>query len=307
MTIALVLKPDFGSTFSRGVLRLVGTFAGLAAATALVHLIPSSAPWEVVLVGVWMFLVRAYGPANYGILSAAVAGLVVSLIAVMGISPIAVIQPRAINTALGGMIALVAYAAWPTRERTRVPEALAQMLDAYREYFRAVRLAYENQDRPYELELEKRRLAARLARSQVEASAERLATEPGTAEETNQAVAGILAASHRLIHAVMSLEGGLAGSPPVKARAAFSQFSNHFELTLYYLASVLRGSRLTLDALPDLREDHNALLESGDPRTQRYALTNVETDRITNSVNTLSAALFQWLETHSPSPEEQPV
>jgi uncharacterized membrane protein YccC len=307
MTIALVLKPDFGSTFSRGVLRLVGTFAGLAAATGLVHVVPSSAPWEVALVGLWMFLVRAYGPANYGILSAAVAGLVVSLIAVTGISPVAVILPRAMNTALGGVIALIAYAAWPTRERTRVPEALAQMLDAYREYFRAVRLAYENPDRPYELELEKRRLAARLARSQVEASAERLATEPGTKEETNQAVTAILAASHRLIHAVMSLEGGLAASQPVKSRAAFSQFSNHFELTMYYLASVLRGSRLTLDSLPDLREDHHALLESGDPRLQRYAFVNVETDRLTNSVNTLSAALFHWLEHHPSSREEQPL
>lgn len=307
MTIALVLKPDFGSTFSRGVLRLGGTFAGLAAASALVHMIPSAAPWEVLLVGVWMFVVRAYGPANYGILSAAVAGLVVSLIAVMGISPFAVILPRAMNTALGGLIALFAYALWPTRERTQVREALAQMLDAYREYFRAVRLAYENPDRPSALELEKRRVAGRLARSRAEASAERLAAEPGTTEDTNEAVTAILAASHRLIHAVMSLEGGLVDAPPVKDREAFTRFANHLELTLYYLASVLRGARLTLDALPDLREDQHGLLISGDPRVQRYALVNVETDRITNSVNTLSAALFHWLEAGTPRREAQPV
>ena len=33
MTIALVLKPDFGSTFSRGILRLAGTYVGLFVAT----------------------------------------------------------------------------------------------------------------------------------------------------------------------------------------------------------------------------------------------------------------------------------
>ena len=37
MTIAIVLKPDFSSTFSRGILRIGGTFAGLFMATVLFH------------------------------------------------------------------------------------------------------------------------------------------------------------------------------------------------------------------------------------------------------------------------------
>ncbi len=40
MTVAVVLKPDFATTISRGVLRLAGTFAGLLLATALFHLLP---------------------------------------------------------------------------------------------------------------------------------------------------------------------------------------------------------------------------------------------------------------------------
>ena len=39
MTVAIVLKPDFTTTFSRGVLRLAGTFTGLALATVLFHAI----------------------------------------------------------------------------------------------------------------------------------------------------------------------------------------------------------------------------------------------------------------------------
>jgi uncharacterized membrane protein YccC len=39
MTVAIVLKPDFASTFSRGALRLGGTFGGLVFATALFHLL----------------------------------------------------------------------------------------------------------------------------------------------------------------------------------------------------------------------------------------------------------------------------
>jgi hypothetical protein len=62
------------------------------------------------------------------------------------------------------------------------------------------------------------------------------------------------------------------------------------------LAGALRGSPLTRGELPDLREDHHALAHSGDPATERYALVNVETDRVTNSLNTLSEELLEWLE-----------
>jgi hypothetical protein len=104
----------------------------------------------------------------------------------------------------------------------------------------------------------------------------------------------LLASSHRLAHAVMALEAGLRRSHPVPARGAFITFANHVELTLHSLASALRGSDLDPAQLPDLREDHHALTHAGDPLTERYALVNVESDRITNSLNTLREQLLQW-------------
>jgi hypothetical protein len=105
----------------------------------------------------------------------------------------------------------------------------------------------------------------------------------------------ILASSHRLVHAMMSLEAGLSRSQPVPARAAFRTLADHIELTLYFLAAGLRGSPLTLSHLPDLREDHHALIASGDPLAERYALVNIETDRMTNSLNTLSEEIVRWV------------
>jgi len=111
----------------------------------------------------------------------------------------------------------------------------------------------------------------------------------------------MLASSHRLIHAVMALEAGLHGSRPAPARPEFRRFANDLELTLHSLAGALRGSPLTPADLPDLREDHHALTHSGDPETERYALVNVETDRITNSLNTLSEELLSRLKLGSPA------
>ncbi len=105
-----------------------------------------------------------------------------------------------------------------------------------------------------------------------------------------------LANSHRFIHAVMSLDAGLAINPAVPAREEFRTFTNHVDATLYYLTAALRGAEVKPDDLPDLREDYHALIESGDPRTARYALANVEADRITNSLNTMALEVFAWRE-----------
>jgi hypothetical protein len=92
----------------------------------------------------------------------------------------------------------------------------------------------------------------------------------------------------------MSLEAGLSLSRSAPPREAFRTFSHDLEKTLYFLAARLRGSPVAPDDLADLREDHNHLVRSGDILNERYALVNVETDRMTNSLNTLAGQVFRW-------------
>src|SRR5438477_5011543 len=84
MTIVLVLKPEFAVTFSRGILRIFGTLAGLLLATALFHFLPIHTATEIALIAVFTFLMRWVGPANYGIFGVAVSALIVSLISITG-------------------------------------------------------------------------------------------------------------------------------------------------------------------------------------------------------------------------------
>ena len=139
MTIAIVLKPDFGGTIRTGVLRFAGTFAGLGLATALFHLSPPGTRLEILLLGLAVFFARAYGAANYGIAATNITAMVVLLQALGGVAPNEVILPRALNTVAGGTIALAAYAIWPTWERHRLGETLARMFEAYRDYFHQIR------------------------------------------------------------------------------------------------------------------------------------------------------------------------
>jgi len=300
MTVAIVLKPDFTATFSRGVLRLIGTFAGLMLATGLFHLLPAAILPEVFLIATLAFAMRCFGPANYGIFVTALTAMVVILLTATGGAPKDLMAARGLNTILGGAIALLAYVAWPTWERTQVSEMLARMLDAYRAYFRMVRDGYLQPDASFYQELDRSRLAGRLARSNLEASVDRLMGEPGTSPERLQLLSAMMASSHRVVHAMMGLEAGLSRSRPAPAREAFRKYANALEVTLYSLAEALRGSPLRREDLPPLRDHHLALVASGDSLTERYALVNVETDRLTNSTDTLGEQILEWLAMPAP-------
>jgi uncharacterized membrane protein YccC len=288
MTIAIILKPDFTTTFSRGVLRMAGTFVGLVLATAMFILLSPDLWMQVLLIFLFSFALRFFGAANYGLFVVAISALVVLLFAVTGVAPGDVVGWRGLDTLLGGVLALVIYAAWPTWERNQVSETAASLLDAYRKYFHAVRNGYLHPTDFRAFDLDRTRLAARLARTNLEASIERSVAEPGVSPNLVGLVSRMIASSHRLAHAVMALEAGLSRDHTVPVDPAFRVFANDVELTLHSLAAALRGSPLAPRQLPDLREDHHAL-------TERYTLLHVECDRITNSLNTLSEQMFEYL------------
>jgi uncharacterized membrane protein YccC len=293
MTIVLVLKPEFTTTFARGVLRIGGTIVGLFLATALFYFVPETVTLQIIWIFVFTLLLRWVGPANYGIFAVAVSALVVFLIAITGVSPKELIWARGLNTAAGGVLALLAYWIWPTWERTQVSERIAELLDAYREYFHSLVEIYMRSETGNSRELDRMRLGARLARTNLEASIERVGAEPGTTVEQVNQLNALLASSHRFIHALMALDAGWQHTAAVAPRAAFPPFAGHVEQTLKLLSAALRGARVQMKEFPDLREDHHLLMQSGDQKVERYALVNVEADRIVNSLNTLSEQVME--------------
>jgi uncharacterized membrane protein YccC len=301
MTIALVLKPDFGNTFSRGVLRLAGTYAGLLLATVLFLFISPAVLVHVLGIGILAFIQRSLGRANYGILVVAISALIVLLFSLTGVSPKDVIAARALNSTIGGTLALIIYLVWPTRERTQARQALASMLDSQRLYFQAVSRVCMGRRETGPRELDRLRNDTRRTRSNLETSVDRMSAEPQADAAQLRIVNAILANSHRFIHAVMALEAGLTLAPSEAVREASQTFSHDAEKVLYLLAARLRGSPVPADSLPDLREDYNRLVHAGESAEGSPSLLNIETDRMTNSLNTLSAQVFLWVEGARPS------
>jgi uncharacterized membrane protein YccC len=302
MTVVLVLKPEFTATFTRGLLRIAGTIVGLLLATGLFHMFQLNVAEQVILIFAFVFLLRWLGPANYGIFGVVVSALVVLLLAINGVAPKDVIWARGINTVAGGVLALLAYRLWPSWERTRISERIAEMLDAYRHYLESLAGAALAEDESTTQELELTRRGARVARSNLEASIDRLSSEPGTTREQMSRLSGVLASSHRFVHAVMALDAIFSQSPGLADSQPLKMFVARVAKKLMLLADTLRGLRIPLKDFPDVRETYRAMIEDrANPdagESSQFDSINVEADRITNSVNTLAEQIMHW--TRSP-------
>ena len=294
MTAVLVLKPEFTVTFTRGLLRIAGTMIGLLLATAMFHFLPTGVGLEVILIGAFVFLLRWIGPANYGIFGIAVSALIVLMIAITGVTPKNVIWARGLNTLMGGTLALIAYAVWPTWERTQVNEVVARLLDAYLVYFTNVIEYLEGSPKVTPTDLDRLRLASRLARTNALASVDRMQSEPWTRADDIPLLTGMLASSHRFLHAVLSVEAGFVPGPSTKIRDEFRIFAGDVKIVLAGLAAELRRARPAGHKWPDLREDHRRLIQNPLGVIEQYALVNVEADRMTNSLNTLREQVDRW-------------
>jgi uncharacterized membrane protein YccC len=293
MTIAVVLKPDFTTTISRGILRLAGTFGGLILATILYHALPPSAFTQLLLVGVFTFMMRSLGPANYGVFSVAISGLIVFLIAETGVPPAQVISERALNTAAGGCFALAAYALWPTWERTQIDEVLAEMLDAARQYFHGVVQRFGG-GMMSATALDQLRGTWRRLRSDAEGSLTRIESEPGFSPEKLNCLTSILASSQVVVRSIMSMESAVIQGNTDTPEEPFRKFATDIEFTLYFLAATLRGSKMASETLPKLREDHRRIVEARNKFSARDEFLVIAADQLTVALNTLREQVIKY-------------
>ena len=293
MTTAIVLKPDFAGTFSFGLLRVIGTLLGLALATALVHF-AFGAEWQrIALLAVLCYGFRQLTTVHYGIGVMLLTALIVVLLTFEGMAPGETMPARALGTSIGSALALLAYVVWPTWERGRVRPALADMLDAYRRYFLAV---IEDSTR---VRVDIRRLG-RSARSNAEASLDRLRGEPGRRSMLLATAEGIFANANRFIRAAMALEAARQGPVQLPARAAVTEFGARVDASVSAIASSLRGHagpRLDTDlraAQRTLTAAVEGAARSDDERALAAAWIEAS-DRIVDSVDTLAHLLERGL------------
>lgn len=292
LTVLVVLKPDFAATLSRGAGRVVGTLIGAGLATLVAATLRPGQLALAVLVVVLAWGAAAVFRANYALFAVCITALIVFLLAFAGLPEVTAVADRTIDTVVGGALALLAYAVWPTWESAQVPERLAALLAAQRRYGTGVLGAYTEPaaaDRPAVREA---RAAARLARTNAEASVDRMLGEPARTRRLPADTAlGILASIRRYALAALALDAH-ADERREQPVPALVPLQDQIATALNTLSQALRSGR-TPGPLPPLRDTQLALKDV--LRQQQSgpdaALLLSETDLMVDSVNSIADRL----------------
>ncbi|GLX20845.1 MULTISPECIES: FUSC family protein [Streptomyces] len=129
LTVTFVLKPDFGSVFSRAVLRALGTAAGLVLAAAVLAEVPRGW-WDVPVMMVLAALIPVFSAKGYAFQTAAITPVILLLSDQLNHEGFDLILPRLLDSLIGCAIVLVAgYLLWPESWHTRIGDRLADAVD----------------------------------------------------------------------------------------------------------------------------------------------------------------------------------
>ncbi|MFF8808134.1 FUSC family protein [Streptomyces omiyaensis] len=125
LTVTFVMKPDFGSVFSRAVLRAVGTCLGLVAAALVLAEVPRGW-WDVPVMAVLAGLIPAWSAKGYAFQTAAITPVILLLSDALNQQGFDLVLPRLYDSLIGCAIALVAgYLLWPESWHSRIGDRLA--------------------------------------------------------------------------------------------------------------------------------------------------------------------------------------
>ncbi|ROQ33001.1 putative membrane protein YccC [Streptomyces sp. PanSC19] len=125
LTVTFVMKPDFGSVFSRAVLRAAGTAAGLVLAALVLSEVPRGW-WDVPVMMVLAALIPAFSAKGYAFQTAAITPVILLLSDILNHQGFDLVLPRLYDSLIGCGIALVAgYLLWPESWHARIGDRLA--------------------------------------------------------------------------------------------------------------------------------------------------------------------------------------
>jgi uncharacterized membrane protein YccC len=134
LTVAIVLKPDFGSVFTRAVQRGVGTLLGVLLGSALLAVLPRS-PWLLLAMACFAAVLPWARNASFGLFSVFQTPLIILLLDLTQPGGPGLVGARLVDTLIGcGIVLVFGYLLWPQTWRAPLDEALrdaALALDAF--------------------------------------------------------------------------------------------------------------------------------------------------------------------------------
>ncbi|WP_328911154.1 FUSC family protein [Streptomyces sp. NBC_00234] len=253
LTVTFVLKPDFGSVFSRAVLRAVGTAAGLVVATPVLAEVPIGW-WDVPVMMVLAALIPALTAKGYAFQTAAITPVILLLSDLLNHQGVDLVAPRLLDSLLGCAIVLVAgYLLWPESWHTRIGSRLAGAVTDIADY---VACAFDGEEGD---QAERVRARRRLYRdlSAVRSEFQRALTEPPPVGARAAAWWPLVVAVERIVDATTAARVRVNHGAPAPLPGEVAAI----EQQLRELSEGLRSSEVLVEVRAELPGDEDSVLE----------------------------------------------
>ena len=263
LTVLWLLRPDFGTTFTRGFQRYVGTAAGAGLATLIAATLHPG-PYAIAAVAtVFAAGISAFMLANYAITSLFITGWVVFATCLAGVPEFHAAVDRVIETTIGAALTLGFYLIWPTWERSAAAAAVADVVEVNRRYAGVVLSSWLDGG-SHRATIDTVRAESRLTRTDTEALLARARAEPGHFDFS--LATDVLAHMRRFLDGPLALEAQLdeIAEPCPPAAATFAA---EIDVALTDLTSAVHagGGRVELESLRDAWAALQSELEATDP------------------------------------------
>jgi hypothetical protein len=291
---AAVLRPEFGSTFTRGAERAGGTALGVAFAGLITVTLHPSGDATVVLVGVCAVAGYSCFAASYALGFACITALVVFLLNTLTPDTLSIATYRLIDTLIGGTLGLLVFAAWPTWARRPAQESLATLTLQARRYLALVLGALTRGEPVPELVRSVAR-ATRLARTRAEADVSRSLGEPVAHRIDARVATAVLSDMLRLVQAVHGLRLEAHDDHDRPAFPRLGPLTRALDVQLGAIARALASDDLQLSAEHfDLRTLFTEFADDADDAEHELLIALDELVDVVNAIDELVA--------HAPAP-----
>jgi uncharacterized membrane protein YccC len=282
---ATVLRPSFGATFTRGAERVLGTCVGVVVASLIAVVLDPSGWGLVAVVALLAFFTYTVFPASFTAGTAMLTAVVVFLLhAVVGDSVTTALD-RGLDTVIGGIIGLTAYALWPTWSARSTGPLLSRLVDAQHTYMHIVLGAMIRGERPDPATLRDSARVARAIFTDADALVALSRTEPRHDDADLRAASAALGALRRVAYSVHALRLELGGESEPPARPELAPLRDGFNEALTTLSVALHDGDASMP-LPPLRR----VLRKIEWNTADEPLRPV-LDELVDAVNTAAASI----------------
>ncbi|WP_243437880.1 FUSC family protein, partial [Streptomyces sp. FH025] len=216
LTVTFVMKPDFGSVFSRAVLRAIGTAGGLLIAIPVLAEVPHGW-WDVPVMAALAALIPALSAKGFAFQTAAITPVILLLSDLLNHQGFRLVLPRLYDSLIGcGIALLVGYLLWPESWHTRIGDRLADAVQDTASYVSLAFTTAPGRDEPARARY-RRRLYRDL--SAVRSEFQRALTEPPPVGARAEAWWPLVVAVERIVDTTTATRVRVEHGAPVPTTA----------------------------------------------------------------------------------------